>query len=97
VDAKQLRETQTGWRVAMCAVLGFAIGGFWVVMGFVFFTAPQSAAVDIVMGIAALTCPPFLITDLFVAPLLNAVLYGGVAFIWLRISVRWNRGAGPPT
>jgi hypothetical protein len=96
VDAKELRATQMGRRVAICAVVGFAIGGLWVVLAFVFFTAPQSAAADVVKVIAAITCPPFLITDLFVAPVLNAVLYGGAAYIWLRLSERWNRGGGPP-
>jgi len=76
-----------GWSAAA----GFLIGVVWVTLNFVFFTAPQSRAVDAIKVIATITCPPFLVTDFLAAPVLNGILYGLVASIWSWISARFAR------
>ena len=56
------------------ALIGLGVGIFWIGMAFVFFSAPQSVVVDVFKYIARVTCPPFLFSDLFVAPAVNAVI-----------------------
>ena len=79
--------------IGLATAAGFLVGAVWVALAFVFFTAPQSSTVD------AITCPPFLVTDWFAAPVLNAILYGTVALIWSWISARLrsraNKRIGP--
>jgi len=85
--------------IGFATAAGFLVGAVWVALAFVFFTAPQSSTVDAIKLIAAITCPPFLVTDWFAAPVLNAILYGTVALIWSWISARLrsraNKRIGP--
>jgi len=79
-DCARINMTAVGkWSLA-----GFACGLFWVVLSFVFFTAPQSLLVDVVKVVAVLSCPPFLVS-FFGAPVLNAILYGLVSWMILRL------------
>jgi hypothetical protein len=62
------------------ALIGLGVGCFWVLFGFVSFAAPQSLFVEVSDAVASITCPPLLLDNVFVAPLLNGLLYGGLAF-----------------
>jgi hypothetical protein len=53
-----------------------------------FFTAPQSLAVDVAKGVAVVTCPAFLFSDFFAAPLVNGVLYAAASFVVLVLLPR---------
>jgi len=85
--------------IGFATAAGFLVGSVWVTLAFVFFTVPQSSTVDAIKLIATITCPPFLVTDWFAAPVLNAILYGTVALIWSWISARLrsraNKRIGP--
>ena len=74
--------------IGLWAAAGFLVGAAWVGLAFVFFTVPQSPTVEVIKLIASITCPPFLVTGLVTAPVVNVVLYGVVAFIWSRIRAR---------
>jgi len=76
--------------VVAWALVGFAVGAAWLILAFVFFTAPQSRALEIVTWIAWITCPALLV-DYFAAPVLNAVMYGLVASLWFT---SWRKVAG---
>jgi len=79
------------------ALTGLAIGIFWLLFTFVFFTVRQSAALSVVLVVSEVTCPPLLLDNAFAAPVLNAVLYGVVAFILRRIlSFRGRASVMPP-
>jgi hypothetical protein len=68
------------------AILGFVAPLIWGLVGFVFFTAKESAWVDAYYWLWDVICPPSLIlspklSTTIVTPLLNACLYGCLAFL----------------
>jgi hypothetical protein len=73
--------------VVVSACVGFAVPIFWGVLAFVTFNAPQNAMSDMFWLTVDRTCPPWLITGTSIfarslaTPLLNAALYGSVAFV----------------
>jgi hypothetical protein len=73
------------------ALIGLAIGIFWLLFMVVFFAAPQSAVLSIVEVVSEITCPPLLLDNIFAAPILNAILYGVLAFTIRRMVRRWRR------
>lgn len=66
-------------------MLGFAVGAFWLVVTFVFFTVPESMLVSVVKVVAAITCPPLIADVYFTAPILNAAMSGAAAFAWSKV------------
>lgn len=66
-------------------MIGFAVGAFWLLVAFVFFTVPESMLVSVVKVVAAITCPPLIADIYFTAPILNAALYGAAAFAWSKV------------
>ena len=80
------------------ALIGLVIGIFWLLLMVAFFTAPQSVALSIVKVVSEITCPPLLLDNVFAAPILNAILYGVLAFTIRRLVHRWKRvPAAPPS
>ncbi len=80
---KAKTRTHDRWSlVRNAALLGLGVGIVWVIVGLVFFTAPESTIVSIGKTAAAISCPPSMLTDIFVAPAPNAALYGVIAFLW---------------
>lgn len=80
---KTNRRTDDRWTLVRWAtLLGLGVGVAWVAASFVFFSAPESTVVSIGRLAAAISCPPLMLTDIFVAPAANAALYGVVAFLW---------------
>jgi hypothetical protein len=73
------------------ALIGLTIGIFWLLFMGVFFAAPQSAALTVVLAVSEITCPPLLLENIFAAPVLNAILYGVLAFTIRRLVRRWRR------
>ena len=75
----------------MWAAIGFVVPGFWGVLGFIFFNAPQSSWTDLFWALVYITCPPWLLPETslapgwVVAPILNACLYGLIAMVIVHI------------
>jgi hypothetical protein len=73
--------------IVVSAWVGFAVPIFWGILGFLAFNAPQNAMSDMFWDTVHETCPPMLIdgnsifANFLATPLLNAALYGGVAFV----------------
>ncbi|GEM_PF-3572779 len=92
--------------VVVSAVVGLCVPIWWGVLGFLAFTAPQSATADMFWDMIRVTCPPWLIPNssyagLIVTPLLlNAALYGiaacASAIIWrgVRLLFHGTLGSG---
>ena len=78
--------------LAVWSCVGLGVGTFWVWIGFLFFTAPQSLAVDVFKGVAAMTCPPLLFVDALFAPPLNAIVYAMAGLLWSRLRGFGKRG-----
>lgn len=78
-------------RAALWAFLGFCVPIFWGVMGFAFFTAPESRWTDLFWYSVYVTCPPWLLPEnswsMWITPIANAALYGLIAIL-ISISIR---------
>jgi hypothetical protein len=77
-------------QIAWAAAIGFFVPVFWSVLGFILFNARESVWTDIFWDAVHITCPLWYLDfpdgiDVVAQPLLNATLYGFVAFVWLRI------------
>jgi hypothetical protein len=46
-------------RVALWSALGFFVPIFWGVLGFIFFSAPESRWTDLFRNLVYITCPPW--------------------------------------
>ena len=75
-------------RVIWWAILGFVVPVCWGVASFIFFSARESAWTNFYWGAVYLTCPFWLLPSntatTVMMPFLNAGLYGGLAFLFLR-------------
>lgn len=97
----RLKNLDGGERTAMkrlviwWAALGFAAPLLWGVVSFIFFSARESVWTNIYWGAVYVTCPFWLLpTSTFttiIMPLLNAILYGGLAFLVLNARGKWAR------
>jgi hypothetical protein len=80
-------------------IIGAAVPIFWGILGFAFFSAPESVWTDIFWRSVYVTCPSWLLPEnslsWLVTPLLNGLLYGGLAYLVLSAFniVRRARGA----
>lgn len=80
--------------ILLAAAIGFVMPILWGIMGFVYFTAPQSQSTNLFWTAVHVTCPFWDlqsgITSTIVTTFLNAGLYGliGFGFAKLRASLR---------
>jgi hypothetical protein len=64
------------------ACIGLGIGFFWLIMAFIFFSGGGLLVTILFDYVAVIGCPPlFFGHNYFLAPFLNAPLYGAVAFV----------------
>jgi hypothetical protein len=83
--------------VSIATAVGFVVPIFWGVVSFLLFGLPESRAADIFWGVVYITCPPWLIPTssmlaaFVVVPLLNALLYGWVTFMWCLLAPDFRR------
>jgi hypothetical protein len=81
------RETRSV--IVLWSAVGFGVGIFWFALALVFFTAPNGLFVTVVFDyVAVITCPPLFFGNYFIAPFLNAALYGLVAYGIGRVRAR---------
>jgi hypothetical protein len=70
--------------IFLAAGIGFVMPILWGIVGFVYFTAPQSRSTDLFWTAVHVTCPfwdlPGGIVSTILTPVLNAGLYGVIAF-----------------
>jgi hypothetical protein len=60
---------------------------FWGILGFIFFTAHESIWTDLFWDAVHITCPFWNIQGvpgLILTPLLNAIIYAFIAFLWVK-------------
>lgn len=86
-------------RVMWWAILGFVIPVFWGVVSFIFFSAKESIWTDVYWRVVYVTCPFWLLpsntTTTVMTPFLNAILYGGLAFLLLSTRNARSKSANP--
>jgi len=77
-------------RCVIWAIVGFCVPIFWGVISLITFNAPDSVWADRYWKLVYITCPSWLLPEngasWLITPLVNAALYGGVAFIILSIA-----------
>jgi hypothetical protein len=74
-------------RVIQWAVIGFAVPIFWGVMSFIWFNAKESVWTTVYWYLVYVTCPSWLLDiPSILTPVLNAALYGSLAFVILNVS-----------
>jgi hypothetical protein len=73
----------------LAAGIGFVMPILWGVVGFVYFTAPQSRSTDLFWTVVHVTCPFWDlaggIVSTILTPFLNAGLYGVIAFSFAKL------------
>ena len=87
--------------VLRSAVVGFCVPIFWGVLGFLYFSAPNSAWTDAFWVAVYISCPPWVLPEnsysAVLTPLLNAALYGAVCYAVIlgksALTKRRNPGA----
>jgi hypothetical protein len=80
-------------RVIQWAVVGFAVPVFWGLMSFVFFNAKESVWTTIYWYVVYVTCPVWLFDmPSILTPVLNAILYGILAFLILSMLRKAEKG-----
>jgi hypothetical protein len=78
--------------------LGFVVPIFWGLFEFVFFNAGNSVVLSALRVAAYVTCPPWLLPGVWgdiASPILNAVLYGGIAWVIVRLRRLRRAKSGP--
>jgi hypothetical protein len=74
--------------IILAAIIGFAVPIFWGVLGFAFFTAPQSNWTDLYWAAVHVSCPFWVLPlPTILIPFLNAGLYGLIAFVIGKVRV----------
>lgn len=86
--------TGTRRRVWLAALIGFCVPILWGIVGFVFFSAQQSAWTNAFWIVVYLTCPTWVFPNfgMVLVPLSNALLYVVLAALLGRI----RRAHSPP-
>ena len=69
--------------------VGFFVPIFWGFMAFLLFNMPEGIYSQIFWALVYVTCPPWLLgIPAIFTPVLNAILYGALAYSVLRLKVR---------
>jgi hypothetical protein len=96
----EIREGQMKRTAVWWAAAGFAIPIFWGAMSFIFFSARESLWTNIYWGTVYVTCPFWLLPTntltTVMMPVLNAILYGGIAFFVMRASNKRRKSIDSP-
>ena len=69
-------------RIKVAAAIGFFVPVFWTILGFIFFTAPESAWTRFFWQAVYVTCPFWVLPGRvgeWLMPFLNAALYALIA------------------
>jgi hypothetical protein len=93
--AKDGRGPSMRRQVIWCAAAGFVIPLFWGFVSFIFFGAKQSVWADVYWLLVYVTCPFWLLPESLPqiwTPVLNAVLYGGLAALICTVLSAQKKG-----
>jgi hypothetical protein len=75
--------------ILLAAIVGFVVPIFWGVLGFIYFTAPQSRSTDLFWTVVHITCPFWDLASggvsAILVALLNAGLYGLIVFGFAKL------------
>src|SRR5260370_42658555 len=76
--------------ILWASAVGFLVPVFWIVLSFILFTVRESKWTDIYWDLVHFTCPVWNLqglggVGLVMVPVANAILYGLIAFLSLKI------------
>lgn len=91
---RSLNWSTAGRKVALISGVGFLMPIFWGMMEFLAFNSRSDAAFTAIRAGGYVTCPPWLLPGIWgdlASPILNAILYAGVA--WAVLATRRVRSS----